>query len=183
MRDCLFIVVSLFVVLVSCGMFSIVDEDYERIADKITSKTAKKFQEQFGLRCAGIGGGMMGDIYSMAMSFDYFQEVDLKEARELLVGITQEYLLDINTDKKVRPYLHSYPYTVKGVEMRVWCKSIDGRDVPLGEIRYFTNIEGVLEYSVRQTANGRSVTIHEETYEEALKIVEEQRSIEKKTAL
>ena len=40
----------------------------------------------------------MNDIQMMAMSFHFYQEVDLKKARELLVYAINEYLLDINNN-------------------------------------------------------------------------------------
>jgi len=53
----------------------------------------------------GTGGQMM------AMSFDYYQEVDLKTARELIVYDINEYLSVINGNNEIKPYLHEYPFT------------------------------------------------------------------------
>ncbi len=157
-------------------------ENYEQIAHRITARTAKKLQKELGLFCIGTGGGMMGDIYHMSMSFQYFEEVDEGKARDLLVSATQEYLLAINTDKKVRPYLHNYPFMVEGIDISIWSKEPDGRSVPFDKIACFGVTKGVVDYSLDQPGNKPYVVIHKETYAEALKIVEEQRSIEKKAA-
>ncbi len=185
MKYCILAMLSLFVVCISCGMFSatIEDENYERIADRITARTAKKLQKELGLLCIGTGGGMMGDIYHMSMSFQYFEEVDEGKARDLLVSATQEYLSAINNDKKVRPYLHNYPFTVEGVDISIWSKEPDGHSVPFDKIACFGVTKGVVDYSLDQPGNKPYVVIHKEPYAEALKIVEEQRATEKKVAL
>jgi hypothetical protein len=106
------IALALFSFLFGCSSLGYQEKDYEKIADAITEKTAKKLKEQKNLCLVGTGGGMMHDIYGMDMSFDYYQEVDLKTARELIVYAVSEYLLAINSNEEVRPYLHNYPFTL-----------------------------------------------------------------------
>ncbi|MBS0637120.1 MAG: hypothetical protein JSS12_06390, partial [Verrucomicrobia bacterium] len=67
-------------VLVSVLLFSsffldkFFEPNYEKIADGITAKVAKKIQNEKGLVPVGTGGGMLGDIYMMAISFNCCQE-------------------------------------------------------------------------------------------------------------
>ena len=63
---------------------------------------------------------MMDDIQMMAMSFNYYEEVNLKTARELTIYVINEYLSAINSNKELRPYLHEYPFTAKNVEIRIF---------------------------------------------------------------
>lgn len=102
--------------IVLCSSFfwdKIFEQDYEQIADAITAKTAKKIKNEKELILMGTGGGMLGDIYMMAMSFRYCQEVDFNTARQLVVYCVEEYLSAINSDEKVRPYLHNFPLQQK----------------------------------------------------------------------
>ena len=94
--------------------------NYSHIARQITKQTILQLKKEKGLIAAGTGGGMMGDIYNMGISFDYFHPVNLKEARKLLVYVCQTYLHNINSNKEVRPYLHTYPFPVKNIEIRIW---------------------------------------------------------------
>lgn len=48
---------------------------YVKIASEITDKTGKELKKGKNLNLVGTGGGMMNDIQMMAMSFQYFQEV------------------------------------------------------------------------------------------------------------
>jgi hypothetical protein len=102
----------------------------------------------------------------MAMSFQYFQEVDVQEARELVVYAIKEYLTDINNNEKVRPYLHEYPFTAKNVEIRIWIYNPDRSELPRDKVCYTSSINGILEYYL---SSDPYQTFYEETYEEALR--------------
>ena len=139
--------------------------DYEKIADAITANTAKKLEEQKKLYLIGTGGGMMHDIRMMAMGFQFFHEVDLKEARELVVYAVREYLSDINNNEEVRPYLRNYPFTAKNVEIRIWIYNPDRSELPLDKIYCITALNDLINYYTR--SNPR-IAIYEESYEQAL---------------
>jgi len=163
------IALAMFSFLFGYASFGYQEPDYEKIAGKITEKTAKKLKEQKNLCLVGTGGGMMNDIQAMHMSFYFYQEVDLKTARELLVYAISEYLSAINSNTEIRPYLHQYPFTAKNLEIRIWIYKPDRSELPPNEIDYIADINGILEYHV-QGADPRQ-SIHEETYEEALELV------------
>ena len=110
------------------------DEDYEEIADRITNRIARKMKSEKGLECIGTGGGMMSNIQRMALSFQYFHEVDLVEARRLLVCVANEYLNAINSCKEVRPYLHNYPFREENIQIKIWIKRPNGDEVLFNEI-------------------------------------------------
>src|SRR5690348_9149685 len=98
------LVLFMFVSVFGCSSFRDQIPDYERIADKITNRTAEKLKKEKKIILIGIGGRMMDDIQMMAMSFNYYQEVNLEQARELLIYAVNEYLSDINNNQDVRPY-------------------------------------------------------------------------------
>ena len=84
--------------LFGCSSFGYQSPGYVKLAHEITANTAKKLEEQKKLYLIGTGGGMMHDIQAMHMSFQFFHEVDLEEARELIVYAVREYLSDINNN-------------------------------------------------------------------------------------
>lgn len=153
--------------LFGCSSFSL-SPDYEKIADKITEKTAKKLKEQKGLFLAGTGGRMMDDIQMMAMSFDYYQEVDVKTGRELIVHVINEYLSAINTNKEIKPYLHEYPFTAKNVEIRIFIYNPDRSELPPEKIDCITSLNGTLKYYTRSHPRQ---AIYGETYEQASRAI------------
>lgn len=97
----------MFSFLFGCSSFGYQSPRYVKLAHEITEKTAKELKAQKNLYLIGTGGQMMDDIKMMAMSFNYYQEVNLKTARELTIYAIDEYLSAINNNnKEVRPYLH-----------------------------------------------------------------------------
>ena len=154
--------------LFGCSSFGYQSPGYVKTAHAITANTAKKLEEQKKLYLIGTGGGMMHDIRMMAMGFQFFHEVDLKEARELVVYAVREYLSDINNNEEVRPYLRNYPFTAKNVEIQIWIYNPDGSDPSLEKIYYISAINGVLTYYLDLPKTYSRKAICKETYEEAL---------------
>ncbi|MFS8562832.1 MAG: hypothetical protein LVR00_00225 [Rhabdochlamydiaceae bacterium] len=128
-------------------------------------------EEQKKLYLIGIGGKMMHDIQAMHMSFQFYEVVDIGTARQLLVDATQEYLLAINSSKEIRPYLHTYPFTVENVEIAIYFYNPDGSTVSTNKIEVGAVRQGKLVYYIDYPEKHTIKSIHEETYEEALEIV------------
>ena len=158
----------MFSFLFGCSSFGYQSPRYVKLAHEITEKTAKKLKAQKNLYLVGTGGQMMDDIQMMAMSFDYYQEVDLKTARELTVHAINEYLSAINNNKEIRPYLHEYPFTAKNVEISIFIYKPDRSKLPPEKIYCIECMNGRLEYYTR--SNPRQA-IYEETYEQALQAI------------
>ena len=148
-----------------CNSMTYKLSDDEKIVNQITQETAKKLKEKKNLVLIGTGGQMMHKIEMLAMSFNYYQEVDLNSARDLIVYAINEYLSDINNNQDVRPYLHEYPFAAKNVEIRIFIYGPDRRILPPEKIGYVSSIDGVLEYYTRADDDH---PICKETYDEAL---------------
>lgn len=161
-----FLIPSLFICSCSSPL-----SNYEKIADGITKKTAKELKTQKNLCLVGIGGRMMDDIQMMAMSFYYYQEVDLRKARELVLYAINKYLLAINNNR-IRPYLHEYPFTAKNVAIRIWVFKPDRLPPTSEKIHYISAIDGNLSYYSDLPEAHSMRLIHEESYEEALREID-----------
>lgn len=162
------IMVSLFF---GCSLSGRQPPDYSKLARKITEKTAKQLEEQKSLYLVGTGGQMMHDIQMMAMSFYFYREVSLPEARNLIAYAINAYLAQINDNKEIRPYLHEYPFIAKNVEIRIWIHKPDGTHPTSDKIYYISAINGVLDYYIRGAKRYSRQAICEETYEEALQAI------------
>lgn len=148
-----------------CNSMTYKLSDDEKIVNQITQETAKKLKEKKNLVLIGTGGQMMYEIEMLAMSFNYYQEVDLNSARDLIVYAIKEYLSDINNNQKIRPYLHEYPFTSKNVEIRIFIYGPDRRKLPPEKIGYISSRKGILRYYIRKDDDH---PICQETYDEAL---------------
>lgn len=148
---------------------------YVKMAHKITDKVGRKLKVEKNLKLVGTGGGMMGDIQAMHMSFHYYQEVDIKTARELLVYVIDEYLTAINSDENLRCYLHNYPFTTQNIEIRIWFYKPNRTKHDLDKIYYISAIDGVVNYYLKVPPHSR-IALHTETFEEAQLAVQLQKN-------
>lgn len=159
-----FLVCFLFILLISCSSYK--SSNYEKMADKITMKTAQKLEKERNLVLIGIGGGMMRNIRMMAMSFVYKHEISVGEGRSLLIAALEEYINAVNSNEEIRPYLVNYPFDPKNIEIRIFIHNPDNSPVAEGKISVISAIKGILEYDADE-GNGYK-NIHRETYEEAI---------------
>ena len=170
------IAVSIFVCLflVFIGVRSLMDDrsDKVKIVHKITGETAKEIYKKLDLRCVGTGGQMMYEIKSLFMAFKSSVPFEIDQARNLLVQCVQIYLKNINASKKIQPYLSNYPFENKNIRISIHCP-VDGNG--LEHLFYVTIRNGTISYQKDRGREIPSETIHEETYEEALKILESQK--------
>jgi hypothetical protein len=166
----------IFLFLGACNNFSpnkaYETPDYEKIADVITARTAQKIESETGLVLSGVGGGMMDQVRMMAMSFDCFGEISMEQGRELVIYCVNEYLSAINANIEIRPYLIHYPFSSKDVQIRIFINSKNGKEVGSGNLSIVTEINGKVSYKIRDPESQRLRIIHEEAYEEAVKILE-----------
>jgi hypothetical protein len=165
------IIIVILCFLFVCCYFVYQSADYEKIADRITVKTALKLKKEKGLNLIAIGGGMMHDIQRMSMEFNFYKVVDMKMARELLVYSVEEYLSAINSSEKVRQYLHNYPFTSQNVKIVIYFYNQDRFKVPSGKISIVAARRGTIEFFIDDPEINNIKSIHEETYQEALKTV------------
>ena len=162
----LFLIISL---VSSCSNHSI--PEHEKVADRITALTAKKIENETGLRLIGTGGGMMHQVRMMGMSFNYFGEMSIEKGRKLLTYCVDEYLSAINSDEQIKTYLTHYPFTCKDIEIRIFVYQSDHTDVPIGELSVVAAYDGCLTYKIRQPGPVILKRIYKETYGEALKLL------------
>jgi len=147
------------------------EEDYEILGRKVRSQTAKQLRKEVDLIPAGTMGQMMGDIQAMGLSFNYYNLLDLEEARDLLVYAAEVFLKNINENKKIRPYLHNYPFTPKNIEIVIFMYQPDGSEPNQGNLSVLSLKDGILTYELAAPNKYAPWPIlHEETYEEGLEI-------------
>jgi hypothetical protein len=157
-------------VFFACSSYEI--PDYEKMADQITAKTAKKLKAKKGLALIGTSGQMMKNIQMMAMHFNFYREVDIETARNLLVESIQEYLYAINSNEEIKPYLHDNPFTDKNVEITIYFYNPDRSDVLSDSISIATSNKGKIIYYIDYPEKYTIKPILEESYQEAVDLVD-----------
>ncbi len=137
------------------------------LVNDVTNKTIIKLKTEKNLRACGVGSGMMDQIRMLAISFYYYNEVDIDQARELLMTAGVEYLRAINANEKMRPFLQNYPFEPRNIEIAIFIVKPDGSEPDIGRLTSVSMHRGVLNYYVHKTGTMRLETVYKETFAEA----------------
>lgn len=155
----------------------------ERVTQAENSITSfsKELRQSKDLILCGSGGAMLEDIKIFAMAFQSQQLLSLEEGRKLYVEIAEKFLRKINNDEKIRPFLNSYPITIKNLDISISFYQGSQR-APSKYIAFITTsninpdyLNDFIYYAIYDHEVEQLGTIHKESYEEALKIVSEQK--------
>ncbi|NGX40130.1 MAG: hypothetical protein KR126chlam1_01471 [Chlamydiae bacterium] len=166
-------VIFLVFVLISTNIFakSNESESYVQIAQKLMNNFADEIEKEHGLSCIGTGGRMPYDIEEFSLKLLSHNRTSVKEARELLVRITEKFLEEINSNKKVRPFLREYPFEPFRAEVSIafWENGIPGKED--GSLIHAFQVKNQIFYYCGEEGKPIHTLLAEEPYEEALKIV------------
>ena len=142
-----------------------------RIANKVRSEAAKKIQNELGLIPCGFGGGMMHKIRNLHLAFFYYEPLDLKDSRKMLIQAVNIFLNEINSNEKIRPYLCEYPFLPKDISLIIVLKKPDGNKVDQGDFAILVFRDGIAQYKFHDPDSDSEYPpfiAYEESYEEAV---------------
>ena len=77
----------------------------QSLSTEVMNKAFAQLKMEKELYPCGIGEGMMNQIRMLALSFNYYKEVDIEQARELLMTAGNVFLNIINSNEQIRPFL------------------------------------------------------------------------------
>lgn len=161
--------------------FSHKTTEQEAALDAICSSFANKMLLRYGLECRAVGGDLVEGTFGA--SFTSMSRSDQKEARQLVVNMTEILLAYINKSPEIRPFLKEYPFSADNLKL----------NIKFTDSNYFTYVDGPLKtvtldkneitYSQRVhiPEEGednedmlliRTIVAGRESYDEALRLVE-----------
>ncbi|MBI5346412.1 MAG: hypothetical protein HZB76_04650 [Chlamydiae bacterium] len=141
-----------------------------KLEHEVSVKTVEEIYQNKGLKFLGFGGGGPHDIKMLALSFKTYGKVNVDEARELLVYCVEQFLSNINSNEKIRPFLHNFPFTGNNIEIRIFFYNKNDAKVNPPYISYAVAIDGVVRFYIKNSFD-KFEKVSEETYEKALKKV------------
>lgn len=145
---------------------------HTRAAHKFMNSTSKQLEKKFDLKLIGDGGSMMHDIKVIHLAFNSRENLEIDQARKLIMSCAKIFINNMNSSTKIRPYLHNYPATEKNIDLKIFFQIHKKFPPPYvsvvslhkgNVIYYYDNEEGHLEEALR------------EPYAEALKKIREDR--------
>jgi len=151
------------------------EEVFRKERDKRIYSAVRKFKkamEAKGYRAAGLGEGIdhsTGKQNYLGITFDIEQLPDIDFARRVEIEAIQEFLHYLNSEEGIENYVAEYPYPVKFIEIAFINKQ------PLQGLFSVANCQEEIYY--RQDGPdglmGPSIEVHSESYEEAVRILEQ----------
>jgi hypothetical protein len=164
-------ILFLLIFITSCDPPYIEDNPYlpdkDSLATEVTNKTLAQLKRDTELYPCGIGSGMKDKIRMLALSFNYFKEVDIAKARELLMTAGVLFLKTINGNEKIRPFLQNDPFKPENIQIAIFLYNPNGSNPGLDKLTVVSMINGKLQYKYDDPETERLKTIYEETYAEA----------------
>ncbi len=152
-------------------------EDYELYANQIVCSLAKEMKNEFDLLCIGEGGSMPHDVREMSVKFIAYKRASIEQARELMVKVTERFIDTINAHSKIRPFLREYPVQPFRAEVSISFKKKNNHSYTDGSVAYVLQVRDKICYNKRDPSNPVGlVTLLEELYKEALRIVQSNES-------
>jgi hypothetical protein len=108
----------------------------------------------------------MDYIHVLALSCDYYKEIDIEAARQLLVQAGILFLKTANANEKARPYFANYPFGLKNIELRFFIAKKNG-ETSQDKLSVITLLDGILRYKISLPQPQGLTIIYEETFTDA----------------
>ena len=124
----------------------------------------------------GIGGRQKeGKEVAIHVSLSLPKVLSKDECRELIVECVEQYLKDINADTDLKQYLSQSPFTYNNLRIIIFMTRSNGSDIPYPDICIVSLDKGFVIYDAHDPDDINRYKSTEESYEEALKMVQDKK--------
>ena len=138
-----------------------------RLINEISIKAAMQLKREKNLRPCGFGSEAMHQIHMLALSFDYYNQINIEEARDLIITAGNLFLKKINENEQIRPYLNKHPFLPKNIEIRIFLYKKNSSNLEIDDLKIISLTEGIIRYKVGAPKGKFFETILTETFDEA----------------
>lgn len=143
-----------------------------KLVHKTLERTAKAVKKKYGLHPFGEGVSMPGGIIKfLTLCFESRDQLSRDELRELLIKSAQEMIAQAKANE-LEQFLESPPFEMKNVEIVIYNHDRNGRRLYDPEISTAEVFGDVLIYRTTDSQENLFKKEYEETYEEALAILQ-----------
>lgn len=145
---------------------------------KIISRSEKIIYKKYGMKAAGTGIGMpSGVVHKIGLAFSTRDILTRDELRKVLIVCAQIMLNEFSSNDEIQPFLIKRPATLDNVQIILYNNDRDGGNRYDPEIATAQISGGILSFRTLDANNphGTYKNDYNETYEEALKILEQQK--------
>ncbi|MGC1878806.1 MAG: hypothetical protein WA347_00495 [Rhabdochlamydiaceae bacterium] len=148
---------------------------YTQYVAEITRSFSKQVEEDFGLECVGSGGEMPYDVEQISVKFVAYQSATVEEARELEIKLTERLVQVINAHEKIKRFLRECPFPPSRAHVTISFRDPRKKKTlsENNDVELVFQARNRIFYQAKNPDNpylGKD--IKDESYEEALKIVQ-----------
>lgn len=167
--------------LITACSFRYQEPPHIKHAVMLAAQATQLYGERNQLEQDSSGGGMCDGINRVACSFVGFRKIDVEEGRRLFVDGVESLCAAFNDDPVIRPYLHNYPFVQKNINlMLAFDDPICFRPFPAPYVSSIFCEYDTIFYRSYSPQTEQYDSLYEEPYEEAVRIVHEQREAAKR---
>ena len=146
-----------------------------KIAYKIATELGKKLKSKYGLHYMGISEEAVDGKYKcIGLELSYQRMLTKDEGRALLLNCVQDVLRTFNSYPEFKQHMANVPFTGNNIIINIYIQPPKTLKLYYPDISVFSFNHDTLEYSSNTPQNLYKFHTVEETYEEAMKIVEAQ---------
>ena len=147
-----------------------------KIASEIMGECIQEINITYGVSCNGSGGSFLDDVKTISLSFSAKDmNLSIDESRVLIVNAVERLIKRVNSNERIRPYLHQFPLASSGAKISFSFHTDSGERVGEKFVAYVsTDEKGWVYYSIYDHKAKELKGLHQEKYEDAILIVQEQ---------
>jgi len=149
--------------------------NFWKLAQKIMGEYSQEMRKKHSFEVAGSGGSAAYDMQVATITYAGYQSLNIDEARRLFIEVVDGLAYKFNKDKVIRPFLHDYPFTRQNIDIALTFKNGTDLFITQGKIAHVAAGGSDIIYSIYNSTTRRLETVFQEPYEEALRIVREEK--------
>ncbi|PJD93785.1 MAG: hypothetical protein CK425_12410 [Parachlamydia sp.] len=142
----------------------------EEAVNDLLYRIAHSFEKKYKVNTIATNVAMpRGIVKLLGLDFQVRGPLSKEEIRKILIALSQDFLVSVNSDEAIKPYLENYPFEIKNIEITLFF--MDSRNIRLNDP--YLGIAGIsrgkLDYQILITTDIPSIKSEfDESYEEAL---------------
>lgn len=134
----------------------------------------KEVERECGWDLFGVGGAVPEKIEQVKISFEAGRPGTVAEARRLAVPVALKMIERMNESRYLKPHLADDPATIKNISLTIGFTDEDPSKNRIDSV-LILGVKNVVIYSIHNEAKTMLIDLHEESFDEALKIWEQDR--------
>ena len=140
---------------------------------KVYYNRVNEINKEASVFVKGTGLAVMDELcgFTLAVNIESECGVSIEEARKELVRILVPLVDALNGNKKIRPYMHQFPFDWNSIDFSLSYVGGNGRYISSSVINSVFMDDGIVRYHTyvdSRKLGDQYIEIHKETYQEAL---------------